>query len=82
MLRWRRNWRSAATQPVRRNWNASPPTAAGWPSTRRATFTEALQAVWFLFVLLQIESNASSFSPGRFDQYMLPYLEAGPGWGG
>lgn len=38
-------------------------------------FHEALQAVWFLFVLLQMESNASSFSPGRFDQYMLPYLE-------
>lgn len=38
-------------------------------------FWEALQAVWFLFVLLQVESNASSFSPGRFDQYMLPYLE-------
>ncbi|MDY0093830.1 MAG: glycyl radical protein [Candidatus Vecturithrix sp.] len=38
-------------------------------------FRDALQAVWFLFVLLQIESNASSFSPGRFDQYMLPYLE-------
>jgi pyruvate formate-lyase/glycerol dehydratase family glycyl radical enzyme len=37
-------------------------------------FWEALQAVWFLFVLLQIESNASSFSPGRFDQYMLPFL--------
>jgi len=39
-------------------------------------FREAVQAVWFLFVLLQMESNASSFSPGRFDQYMLPYLEA------
>ncbi len=38
-------------------------------------FRDALQAIWFLFVLLQIESNASSFSPGRFDQYMLPYLE-------
>ncbi len=37
-------------------------------------FWEALQSVWFLFVLLQIESNASSFSPGRFDQYMLPFL--------
>jgi formate C-acetyltransferase len=41
-----------------------------------ATFYQALQAVWFLFVLLQIESNASSFSPGRFDQYMLPFLLA------
>ena len=39
-------------------------------------FPEALQAVWFLFALLQIESNASSFSPGRLDQYLLPYLEA------
>ncbi len=38
-------------------------------------FWDALQAVWFLFTLLQIESNASSFSPGRFDQYMLPYLQ-------
>jgi pyruvate formate-lyase/glycerol dehydratase family glycyl radical enzyme len=39
-------------------------------------FPEALQAVWFLFALLQVESNASSFSPGRLDQYLLPYLEA------
>lgn len=47
-----------------------------WISTHPPRdFHEALQAVWFLFVLLQIESNASSFSPGRFDQYMLPYLE-------
>ena len=37
-------------------------------------FWEALQAVWFLFVLLQIESNASSFSPGRLDQTLLPTL--------
>lgn len=37
-------------------------------------FWDALQSVWFLFVLLQIESNASSFSPGRFDQYMLSFL--------
>ena len=47
-----------------------------WVSEHPARdFHEALQAVWFLFVLLQVESNASSFSPGRFDQYMLPYLE-------
>jgi formate C-acetyltransferase len=38
-------------------------------------FREALQAIWFLLVLLQIESNASSFSLGRFDQYLLSYLE-------
>ena len=36
------------------------------------TFREAAQALWFLFVLLQAESNASSFSPGRADQYLYP----------
>ena len=39
------------------------------------TFREALQSVWFLFVILQMESNASSFSPGRMDQYLWPYLK-------
>ena len=38
------------------------------------TYWQAMQSVAFLFVLLQIESNASSFSPGRFDQYVMPYL--------
>lgn len=37
------------------------------------TFKEAIQSLWFLFVILQMESNASSFSPGRMDQYLLPY---------
>ena len=37
------------------------------------TFREALQSTWFLFVILQMESNASSFSPGRMDQYLYPY---------
>ena len=40
-----------------------------------STFREAVQALWFLFVLLQAESNASSFSPGRADQYLFPYYE-------
>lgn len=38
------------------------------------SFREALQAVWFLYVILQMESNASSFSPGRMDQYLYPYF--------
>ena len=38
------------------------------------SFHEALQSVWFLFVVLQMESNASSFSPGRLDQYLEPFL--------
>jgi formate C-acetyltransferase len=38
-----------------------------------ADFLDAVQSLWFLFVLLHMESNASSFSPGRMDQYLLPY---------
>lgn len=37
---------------------------------------EALQSLWFLFVILHMESNASSFSPGRMDQYLYPYFSA------
>jgi len=39
------------------------------------SFREALQSVWFLFVILQMESNASSFSPGRLDQYLYPFYK-------
>ena len=39
------------------------------------TFHEAVQTLWFLFVLLHMESNASSFSPGRMDQYLYPYYQ-------
>lgn len=45
------------------------------------TFREAVQSLWFLYALLHLESNASSFSPGRADQYLYPYyrrdIEAG-----
>ncbi len=39
------------------------------------TFHEAVQSLWFLFVILQMESNASSFSPGRMDRYLYPFYE-------
>ena len=39
------------------------------------TYHEAVQSVWFLYVILQMEGNASSFSPGRMDQYLYPYYE-------
>lgn len=38
-------------------------------------FHEALQSIWFLFVILHMESNASSFSPGRLDLILWPYYE-------
>ena len=40
------------------------------------SFHEALQSLWFLFVILQMESNASSFSPGRLDRILWPWYEA------
>lgn len=39
------------------------------------SFHEAVQATWFLFVVLQMESNASSFSPGRLDRHLISYYE-------
>lgn len=39
------------------------------------TYHEALQSTWFLYVILQMEGNASSFSPGRMDQYLYPYFK-------
>ena len=39
------------------------------------TFHEAIQSVWFIQLILQIESNGHSLSYGRFDQYMYPYLQ-------
>jgi len=39
------------------------------------SFREAVQAVWFIQLILQIESNGHSLSYGRFDQYMFPYYK-------
>ena len=39
------------------------------------SFHEAIQSLWFLFVVLHMESNASSFSPGRMDQYLYEYYQ-------
>jgi len=40
------------------------------------TFWQACQLFWFMNMVLQYESNASSLSLGRFDQYMLPFWQA------
>ncbi len=39
------------------------------------TFHEAVQSLWILFVVLHMESNASSFSPGRLDETLYPYYK-------
>jgi pyruvate formate-lyase/glycerol dehydratase family glycyl radical enzyme len=38
-------------------------------------FYEALQSFWFVQIIPQIEANGYSITPGRFDQYIYPYLE-------
>lgn len=45
------------------------------PMEPARTFQEALQSVWFIHLILQIESNGHSLSFGRFDQYCFPYYE-------
>lgn len=45
------------------------------PYEKAETFREAIQSVWFIQLILQIESNGHSLSYGRFDQYMYPYLK-------
>ena len=40
------------------------------------TYREAVQSMWFLYAMLQMESNASSFSPGRADQYLYPFFRS------
>lgn len=45
------------------------------PYEPASNFREAVQSVWFIQLILQIESNGHSLSYGRFDQYMEPYYE-------
>lgn len=46
------------------------------PEKPAETFYEAVQFVWFIHLILQIESNGHSYSYGRLDQYLYPYYEA------
>lgn len=43
------------------------------PMNPADTFHEALQSLWFVHLILQIESNGHSLSFGRLDQYLYPY---------
>ncbi len=45
------------------------------PENGATSFYEACQSFWFVQLIIQIESNGHSISPGRFDQYMYPYFK-------
>jgi len=72
---------NAGTSDERENLKAVAARCARLAEQPAASFHDAIQSMWFLFVLLQLESNASSFSPGRADQYLFPYYERDLGAG-
>lgn len=56
--------------------SASAETSTRVPYEPARSFREAVQSVWFIQLILQIESNGHGLSYGRFDQYMFPYYQA------
>ena len=50
-------------------------TMAKVPYQPANSFYEAIQSMWFVHLILQIESNGHSLSYGRMDQYLYPYLK-------
>ena len=66
----------AATDPARREELAKIAEVCGRIATQPAqSFQEALQLLWFGHLITVIEGDARSTSYGRFDQYMLSYLQ-------
>jgi len=45
------------------------------PANPARTFHEALQTFWYVHLIMRLETNGMSTSPGRFDQYMYPYYK-------
>lgn len=45
------------------------------PYQRAETFFDALQSIWLVHLVLQIESNGHSLSYGRLDQYVYEYYQ-------
>lgn len=45
------------------------------PYEKADSFYEAVQSMWLIHLILQIESNGHSLSYGRMDQYLYPYYK-------
>ncbi len=45
------------------------------PAQPAESFWQAVQTVWFIQLILQIETNGHAISLGRFDQYLWPYYK-------
>ena len=44
------------------------------PENPARTFHEAVQFLWFIELITQLETNGVSIPPGSFDRYMYPYF--------
>jgi formate C-acetyltransferase len=44
------------------------------PANPASSFREAVQSIWFVQLIIQIETNGHSISIGRFDQFMYPFF--------
>jgi len=44
------------------------------PAKPAVAFREALQSFWITHLVINLETSGHAFGPGRFDQYMHPYL--------
>ena len=72
-----KEWPREREEPLRRaQLNTIAQICRKVPAQPAETFSEALQSVWFIQLVLQIESNGHSVSLGRFDQYLYPYYKA------
>lgn len=70
----------AATDPVRRaELEQIAQNCRRVPAYGAENFYEACQSFWFTHLIIQLESNGHSVSPGRFDQYMYPYYQSDTG---
>ena len=45
------------------------------PEKPATSFWEALQLVWFVHLVMQIETNGHAISIGRFDQFLWPFYQ-------
>ena len=60
----------------RRNELLKMASACEWvPENPARDFWEAVQALWFLQLMPQIEGNGNSVSMGRLDQHLYPYFQ-------
>ncbi|MBA7496805.1 Choline trimethylamine-lyase [subsurface metagenome] len=46
------------------------------PANPARTFHEALQSIWFVQLIAQVETNGIAISLGRMDQYLFPFYES------